>query len=178
MFYRWQSFRQSRVAARNVAAVLAASLLISVSAWVRIPLPFSPVPVTAQTLAILLVGVILGPRHGSWAVLTYLLQGLVGLPVFAGGASGAAVLLGPTGGYLLGFVAAAYVTGWLHQRGYGALALIGGNLVIYLLGVSWLALGVGPTAALSLGFLPFIPGDLIKLGCAALLLRTPIADRS
>ncbi len=177
MFYRWQLLKRNRSLTQDVAAVLAASLLIALSAWLRVTLPFSPVPVTAQTLAVLLAGVVLGPQRGALAVLTYLLQGVVGLPVFAGGTAGLAVLFGPTGGYLLGFVAAASVAGWLHERGYGALALILGNVTIYLMGVSWLALGVGPEAAVSLGLLPFIPGDLVKVCCALILLRAANATR-
>jgi biotin transport system substrate-specific component len=144
---------------------------------VAIPLPFSPVPVTGQTLAVLLVGALLGSRRGSLAVLAYIAQGLAGLPVFAGGALGMARLLGPTGGYLVGFVAAAFLVGLLAERGWDrrvlttAAAMMLGNLVIYAIGALWLAPFVGgPEQALATGVLPFIPGDLVKIAAAALLL--------
>jgi len=161
----------------DAALVLAGSLLIALSAQVAILLPFSPVPVTGQTLAVLLVGALLGSRRGSLAVLTYVLQGLAGLPVFAGGAFGLARLLGPTGGYLVGFVAAAFLVGLLAERGWDrrvsttAAAMTLGNLVIYATGALWLAAFVGGLdQALAMGVAPFIPGDLLKIGAAALLL--------
>ncbi len=83
-----------------------------------IQLPFSPVPITGQTMAVLLVGALLGSRRGALAVLAYIAEGLAGLPVFAGGAAGLARLFGPTGGYLVGFVAAAFLVGWLAERGW------------------------------------------------------------
>jgi biotin transport system substrate-specific component len=156
---------------------LAGSWLIALSAQVAIPLPFSPVPVTGQTLAVLLVGALLGSRRGSLAVLAYIAQGLAGLPVFAGGALGMARLLGPTGGYLVGFAAAAFLVGLLAERGWDrrvlttAAAMILGNLVIYAIGALWLAPFVGGLEqALATGVLPFIPGDLVKIVAAALLL--------
>jgi biotin transport system substrate-specific component len=161
----------------DAALVLAGSLLIALSAQVAVSLPWSPVPVTGQTLAVLLVGALLGSRRGSLAVLTYIAQGLAGLPVFAGGAFGMARLLGPTGGYLVGFVAAAFLVGLLAERGWDrrvlttAAAMTLGNLVIYAVGALWLAPFVGGLdKALALGALPFIPGDLLKIGAAALLL--------
>ena len=161
----------------DAALVLAGSLLIALSAQVAILLPFSPVPVTGQTLAVLLVGALLGSRRGSLAVLTYVVQGLAGLPVFAGGAFGLVRLLGPTGGYLVGFVAAAFLVGLLAERGWDrrvsttAAAMTLGNLVIYATGALWLAAFVGGLdQALALGVAPFIPGDLLKIGAAALLL--------
>ncbi|HHS97272.1 MAG TPA: biotin transporter BioY [Chloroflexi bacterium] len=156
--------------------ILGSSLLIGLGAQVAIPLPFSPVPVTGQTLAVLLTGAMLGSRRGSLAVLFYLAEGLAGLPVFAGGTAGIGHLLGPTGGYLLGFVAAAFVTGWLAERGWDRkwwttlLAMLIGNGVLYAFGLSWLSTFVGGRAAFGLGMLPFIPGDLIKAVVAATLL--------
>ncbi len=161
----------------DVALVLAGSLLIALSAQVAIPLPFSPVPVSGQTFAVLLVAALLGRRRGSLAVLVYIGQGLIGLPVFAGGAFGLARLLGPTGGYLAGFVIAAYVVGLLAERGWDrragttAAAMLVGNLIIYACGVLWLSTfvgGLGP--ALTAGLLPFLAGDVLKIGAAALLL--------
>jgi biotin transport system substrate-specific component len=160
----------------DVAWVMGGSLFIALSAQVAIHLPFSPVPVTGQTLAVILVGMLLGSRRGSLALLTYLAEGLAGLPVFAGGTAGPARLLGPTGGYLVGFIVAAYVTGLLAERGWDRrvgttlLAMLLGNAVLYALGLPWLAAFVGAQRALPLGLYPFIPGDLLKVALAALLL--------
>jgi biotin transport system substrate-specific component len=128
-------------------------------------------------MAVLLVGALLGSRRGSLAVLVYIAQGLAGLPVFAGGAAGPARLLGPTGGYLVGFVLAAYLVGLLAERGWDrrvgttAAAMALGNVVIYAVGALWLAVFVGGLVpALTAGVLPFIPGDLVKIAAAALLL--------
>jgi biotin transport system substrate-specific component len=161
---------------REALLVVGGSLLIALSAQVAIPLPFSPVPVTGQTLAVLLVGALLGCRRGASSLLVYLAEGVVGLPVFAGGGSGLLWLLGPTGGYLVGFIAAAWLVGWLCQRGWdrragtAALAMVLGNAVLYLCGLCWLARFVGTERVLALGLLPFVPGDLIKVALAALAL--------
>lgn len=161
---------------REALLVLGASVLIALAAQVAIPLPFSPVPVTGQTFAVLLVGALLGSRRGALSLLAYLAEGVVGLPVFAGGSGGLVRLLGPTGGYLLGFVASAWVVGWLCEQGWGRrvktalLAMLAGNIVIYLCGLLWLAHFVGGERVLALGLLPFIPGDLFKLLLAVMLL--------
>ncbi len=161
---------------RDGVLVVAGSVLIALAARVALPLPFTPVPVTGQTFAVLLVGALLGSRRGALSVGLYLAEGALGLPVFAGGASGTARLLGPTGGYLLGFVLAAGLVGHLCERGWDrrvsttALAMLVGNVAIYLLGLPWLACFVGPEKALPLGLWPFIPGDLMKIALAAGLL--------
>jgi biotin transport system substrate-specific component len=153
----------------NAILVLGASLLLALSAQVALPLPFSPVPVTGQTLAVLLLGALLGSRRGALSVLAYLAEGAAGLPVFAGGGSGAAWLLGPTGGYLLGFLGAAWTVGWLCEHlGDRSVAgtlviLLVGSAVIYLFGLLGLARFVGADRALALGLLPFVPGDSIKI---------------
>jgi len=160
----------------DVALIFCGSLFIALSAQVAIPLPFSPVPVTGQTLAVLLTGAMLGSRRGSLCVLAYLAEGAFGLRVFAGGAAGLARLAGPTGGYLVGFVAAAYVTGLLAEKGWDRrvgttlLAMLLGNAAIYALGLSWLSAFVGIEQTFPLGFYPFVAGDLLKLALAALLL--------
>ncbi len=165
-----------RTLGRDAALVVAGSLLIALAAQVAIPLPFTPVPVTGQTLAVLLIGALLGSRRGAMSVGLYLAEGALGLPVFAGGASGPARFLGPTGGYLLGFVAAAGVVGYLCERGWdrrvstAALAMLIGNGVIYLFGLPWLAGFVGIEKVLMAGLWPFIPGDLLKVALAAGLL--------
>lgn len=156
--------------------VATGSLFVAVMAQVKIPLPFTPVPLTGQTFAVLLVGAALGSRLGTASLLLYFFQGSLGLPVFAGGASGLAYLTGPTGGYLAGFVAAAYLTGSLAARGLdrcipsALLAFLAGEVVIYLFGVAWLSVYLGIRQALVAGFLPFLIGDAIKLAAAALVL--------
>ena len=161
----------------DAALVLGASLVIALSAQVAIQLPFSPVPITGQTMAVLLVGALLGSRRGALAVLAYIAEGLAGLPVFAGGAAGLTRLFGPTGGYLVGFVAAAFLVGWLAERGWDRrfgttlAAMTLGNLAIYGVGAVWLAVFVGGVSrAWSLGVVPFLPGDAIKIVLAAVLL--------
>lgn len=161
----------------DLALVLTGSLFIAISAQLAVLLPWSPVPVTGQTLAVLLVGALLGSRRGSLAVLTYIAEGALGLPVFAGGAFGLARLWGPTGGYLLGFVLAAALVGWLAEQGWDrrvlttAAAMALGNLVIYVVGVLGLSAFVGGIQpALAAGVAPFIVGDIFKLTLAALLL--------
>lgn len=167
---------RSKALAYDATLVLAGSLFIAVSAQLALRLPFSPVPITGQTLAVLLTGALLGSRRGALSALAYLGEGLAGLPVFAGGAAGAAPLLGPTGGYLAGFVAAAYVTGRLAERGWDrragtvALAMLLGNVLLYAPGLAWLARFVGADKALALGLYPFIAGDLLKIALAASLL--------
>ena len=169
--------------ARNRAGLLydlllpaAGSIFIALFARVAIPLPFSPVPITGQTFAVLLVGALLGSRRGGLAVLLYLLEGAAGLPFFAGGAGGLARLAGPTGGYLIGFVAAAFAVGLLAERGWDrrvwstAAAMFVGNAIIYAFGLLWLGRFVGAGKVFSLGLTPFIPGDLLKLGMAAITL--------
>lgn len=166
----------SRVVA-EVAAVVGGSLLLALCAQIRIPLPFTPVPITGQTFAVLLLPVMLGGWRGPAAVALYLAQGLLGLPFFAGGSAGVAVLAGPTGGYLIGFLLAAVVIALLAggSRARVALALLAGNLVIYLCGVPWLARFVdgGMVAALTLGMTPFLLGDAIKLLAALILAPAP-----
>jgi biotin transport system substrate-specific component len=160
----------------NLALIAAGSVLIALSAQVAIPLPFSPVPVTGQTFAVLLVASLLGRVRGTAAVLAYLAEGAAGLPVFAGAAAGPAKLLGPTGGYLAGFALGAYVCGWLAERGWDrtplktTASMILGNIAIFALALPWLARFVGAANVWALGFWPFIPGDIVKIGLAAALL--------
>ncbi len=161
---------------REITLIVTGTLLITASAQVRIPLPFTPVPITGQTFAVLLVGAGLGATRGVLSVLLYLTQGALGWPVFAGGTGGIMHLLGPTGGYLVGFLAAAWLTGHLAERGWdrhlsrATLAMALGNLVIYALGVLWLARFVGWPAAFWQGALPFLPGDALKIALAAAVL--------
>ncbi|GBC78317.1 Biotin transporter BioY [bacterium HR08] len=162
-------------------AVVSVSLLVALAAQVAIPLPFTPVPITAQTLVVLLGGAVLGARRGMLAMLLYLGYGVSGWPVFAGGRAGVAHLLGPTGGYLWGFVLAASVTGALAERGWdrrwvtavGAMGI--GQVLIYLGGVFGLLRFAPLEQALALGVWPFLPGDALKVLIAAGLL--PLAWR-
>jgi biotin transport system substrate-specific component len=157
----------------DASLIVGASLLVALMAQVSIPLPFSPVPITGQTFAVLLVGAALGARRGAASLLLYLLEGAVGLPIFAGGMAGPAVFLGPTGGYLVGFVAAAWLVGALAGRGLdrrlplSLLAFLAGEIAIFLCGAAVLTFHVGPANALPLGVIPFIPGELIKIALAA-----------
>ena len=160
----------------DIMLIVGGSLLVAGMAQVRIPLPFTPVPITGQTFAVLLVGAVLGFRRGAASLLLYLSLGLVGLPFFAGGASGLAILVGPTGGYLVGFVMAAGLVGLLAARGLdrrvpsALLAFLAGEVVIYLFGVAWLSVFLGIPHAITAGLLPFVLGDVIKLFAAGLTL--------
>ncbi len=160
----------------NLTLVVGGSLLITLSARITFTLPFSPVPITAQTFAVLLVGALLGSVRGSVSMLLYIAQGIAGLPVFAAGGAGVAYFLGPTGGYLLGFVAGAALTGLLAERGWDRhiittlAAMLLGMVAIYAAGLAWLALLLGTESVLALGLYPFLAGEVIKVTAAALLL--------
>ena len=155
--------------------VIAGSLLVGLSAQIRFYLPFSPVPVTAQTFMVLMLGALLGSRRGSLTMLAYIAEGAIGLPVFAGGI-GLQALLGPTGGYLAGFVAAAYLVGWLAEHGWDRrvfttiTAMIAGDTVLLIFGFAWLAVLTDIKTALMTGLIVFIPGDLLKVAIAAAVL--------
>ena len=158
-------------AVTKAALVVFGSLLLAVSAQFKIPL--YPVPVTGQTLVVLLIGMTYGPRLGGITIAAYLFEGAIGLPVFAGGAAGVAVLMGPTAGYLFGFLLAAIAMGYLAERGTGRTvvstiaAMVIGNCVIYLCGALWLANFIGFAQAIAAGVLPFLYGDVLKLVVAA-----------
>jgi biotin transport system substrate-specific component len=153
-------------------AVLVGSAILAVSA--QITVPSIPVPMTMQSLAVLALGVVLGARLGTAAVLLYLAEGASGLPVFAGFSGSLAHLAGPTGGYLMSFVPAAWLAGRLAQAGWGQgllrpfLAYGLGHVVILAMGAAWLATFVGGSQAVALGVVPFIAGSLVKsmLGAA------------
>ncbi len=160
---------------RDIALVIGAAALVGVTAQVAIPLPFTPVPITLQTFAVLLAGAALGPMRGVSSMLVYMAIGMAGVPWFAQQNSGWAF---PTFGYLIGFVLAAGLTGALARRGLdrtviGTIGLMTlGNLVIYAVGVPYLAaaIGVSLTQAIGLGMTPFLPGDALKILLAAGLL--------
>lgn len=159
----------------DVALIIAGSLLIALCAQAKIWLPKNPVPVTGQTFAVLMIAALFGARRGCLTVIAYITAGLAGLPVFALG-GGLAVLRGFTGGYLIGFVAAAYIVGLLAERGWDrqvwttVLAMVVGNIVIYTFGLLWLSCLPGISNVLLVGLYPFIIGDLFKIALAAALL--------
>jgi biotin transport system substrate-specific component len=165
----------------EVALVLGASVLIALAAQIAIPIPFTPVPLTLQPLAVLMVGIALGSRRGASAAALYLIEGFSGLPVFAQGHGGPLWLIGPTAGYLCSYPFAAFVAGWFSERGWGnniARALCGmlvALAVIYAGGWSWLAVLSGPRAAFTMGIVPFVVADIIKVAIGAALL--PYAER-
>lgn len=162
--------------AHDAAAAAVASLFIAVCAQLSIPLPWTPVPLTGQTLGVLYAGVLLGSRRGAAAAALYLLEGAAGLPVFAGGASGAHLFAGPTGGYLLGFPLGAFAAGLLAERGWDRspakafLAMLAGSAPIFVCGLIGLARFVPGEALLASGLWPFLPGDLLKSAVSAGLL--------
>jgi biotin transport system substrate-specific component len=163
---------------RDVLVVVGYAGLVGLSAQLSIRLPFTPVPITGQTFAVLLGGLAVGTRRGAAGMLLYLVLGLVGVPWFAGGDHGMSMLSAPSFGYVIGFVFAACVLGQLARHGFDRhpltviVALVAGNAVIYLFGATWLAwqLHVGASQALSLGVTPFLLGDALKALLAAALL--------
>ena len=155
-------------ALRAIVLVVAGTVLLALSAKIRLPLPY--VPMTLQTLVVLLIGAAYGWRLGVATVIAYLGEGAAGLPVFAGPVGGLAPLIGPTAGYLFGFVAAAFITGWLSERGWDRsvtwlfIAMGIGHIVILAAGFAWLAFGVGLgiEKAWLVGVVPFIAASVIK----------------
>jgi biotin transport system substrate-specific component len=175
----------ARPSERKLAVSYDIALVLAGSAWIAMCTQIAcgqPVPITGQTFAVLLAGALLGPRRGALSVLAYILEGLAGLPVFAQGKAGPLALAGPTGGYLIGFVVAAYVVGVLAQRGWDrrpvttALAMIAGNIVLYSFGLAWLFclshMFARPLSAgiLAVGLYPFLLGDTIKIAVAVAIL--------
>ena len=166
------------MAARRALAVVLGAATVAVAAQVAVPLPFTPVPMTLQPLAVLAVGGVLGARLGAAALVLYLALGALGLPVFTPmGPPGAARLLGPTGGYLLSYPIAAAVTGWLAARHFAPpivrvlLACAAGMVLIHVGGSAQLAILTGDIgAATRVGLVPFLTGDLLKIGIAALVI--------
>lgn len=154
----------------SLALVLVGVGILAVSA--RIQVPFYPVPVTMQTLAVMVIAMAYGSKLGTATLFSYLFAGFIGAPVFAGGA-GFAYMAGPTGGYLAGFLLASVVLGALADRGWTrnwqttAAAMLVGTSIIYLLGIAWLSQLIGLDKAITFGLVPFIYGDILKLVIAA-----------
>jgi biotin transport system substrate-specific component len=165
----------SRTAITQIALVVGGAALVGIAAQIAIPLPFTPVPLTLQTFAVLLVGASLGSLRGALSMVVYLIVGMVGVPWFAEGSSG---FSNASFGYILGFIFAAFIVGRLAERGASTTALrsaglmVVGNLAIYAVGVTWLkfAIDVNWATALSLGVVPFLIGDAVKIALAAGLL--------
>ena len=149
--------------------------LTASGAILTIPLPFSPVPITLQIFFTLMAGIILGSKYGALSQIVYLLMGGIGLPVFAEGAAGFQVLVGPTAGYLWGFVLCAFFVGLVSEKfrswQMNTVAMLCGLIIIYILGVLGLhfVLGLSLIKALQVGIVPFIPGDILKLIAAVLV---------
>jgi len=168
-------------AAIRVASVVLMAALTAAAAQISVPLPFTPVPFTLQPMVVLLGGAALGARLGMASQVLYLAAGIAGLPVFAASPvlpQGALRLLGPTGGYLMSYPFAAFVAGWLAERGFdrryvtSVIAMAAGLVVVFACGVAWLAFfarpaAVGISAALRTGLYPFLPADIVKLFVAA-----------
>ena len=162
----------------DVLLVVAGAALVALAAQVEFHLPFTPVPITGQTFAVLLVGASLGAVRGVASLALYLAVGLLGAPVYAGGEGGWEWMRGATGGYLVGFLVAASVTGWLAEQRWdrrfssAVAALLTGNVVIYLFGFPCLArvADAGFERTLELGLYPFVVGDVLKLYLAGVLL--------
>lgn len=170
----------------NVLLVVAASLVTAAAAQLEIRLPFTPVPITGQTFAVLLCGIVLGARRAFAAQMLYLVEGSAGMPFFSGGAAGALHLLGPSGGYLLSFPFAAALTGVLAEKAWDRkpvtmfLTMLAGSTLIFAVGLAQLSRFVPANQLLSAGLLPFIPGDIVKslLATAALPLAWRLVPRT
>ncbi|MCB1113811.1 MAG: biotin transporter BioY [Chlamydiia bacterium] len=156
--------------------VFSGSVLLALISQVAIPLPFTPVPLSLQTFTIFMLAMTLGSKKGTASVLTYLAQGTIGLPVFAGGLSNPAWIMGPRGGYLIGFALAAWVVGKLYESCSNKslkntlLILFAGEAMILIPGALWLAAFVGYSNAFSLGVAPFLAGGALKIIAASLLI--------
>jgi biotin transporter BioY len=159
-------------------AVLVVGFACLTATFAQVSFWIGPVPVTGQTFAVLLTGALLGSRRGALSQLSYLAVGATGIPYWfaLGGPPGIARLVGPTGGYLIGFVAVAFLVGWLAERGWdrrvwtAALAMLAGETVLYVFGLTWLARFVPAENVLQVGLYPFVIGDLMKVAAAALML--------
>jgi biotin transport system substrate-specific component len=163
---------------RSVGLVVVFSLFIAAAAQFAIHI--GPIPITGQTFAVLLTGALLGSRLGAAAVIAYLIEGAIGLPFFAGGAGGIVRFFGPTGGYLVAFPAAAFITGAFAEHGWdknylrAAAAMAIGSAIIFLGGWAWFSILTNTPAvpAFQIAVLPYLPGDVIKIALGAAVLPT------
>lgn len=169
---------------RNMVYAALMAALTAAGAYIAIPI--GPVPIVLQNLFVMLAGLLLGGRWGLISIAVYLVAGAIGLPVFAGGTGGIAKFVGPTGGYLIGFALAAFLIGLISEKGKGKvvidiLAMLLGTLLIYAIGVTWLKVvtGMDFAKAMSVGMLPFLIGDALKIAAAIPIARAvrPIIHR-
>ena len=157
----------------RVFLVLSFALMTALGAYIRVPLPFTPVPITLQTFFVVLSGAFLGKKLGVASQISYIVFGALGIPVFQGYASGILHLAGPTGGYILGFIVSAFIVGILTEKNRSFsrifVSMLIGLLTIYFFGILWLVIGfrLSILNALFLGMLPFIPGAIAKLVAAS-----------
>ena len=167
---------QERSMSLKVLAIIIGSIVLSASSYIQVPM--IPVPMTMQTFAVTLIGALYGWRLGAVAIMAWLIEGAMGLPVLAGGAAGVQHFLGKTGGYLFAFPAAGALAGWLAERGWNGhrpvmafWAMLAGNGLCLVLGASWLAAMIGWQAAIAFGVTPFVLGGLLKSILAAAILK-------
>jgi biotin transport system substrate-specific component len=166
-----------------ILAVACAVIFTTLGAYVYIPLFFTPVPITLQTFFVFLSAAVLGKRLGTISQLAYIIFGAIGLPVFLSGSFGLMYISGPTGGYIIGFIFAAYVIGKMLQNSLSFISLISAlvcaEIIILSMGAAWLCIGLrfSPIQAFYLGLLPFIPGDMVKIIAAAIIVK-PYLKRS
>jgi biotin transport system substrate-specific component len=162
----------------DAVLVVGGALFVALFAQISIPLPFTPVPITGQTFAVLLVGGALGSLCGLASMSLYMLMGIVGLPVYANQAHGFEIIKGATGGYIVGFLVAGLLVGYLADRGWdqkfstSGTMMLTGNVIIFLVGLIWLqqVLHTSLADTLKFGLYPFVPGEIVKLYLAAALL--------
>ena len=166
---------KSKSLTTNIVIALSCSIFLALLARLSMPVPFSPVPITGQTFGILFLGTVLGSRLGVLSVIAYISEGLVGFPVFAGGTAGFLYLLGPTGGYLIGFIPAVYLVGYLSEKRWTnkftatIITMIFGTSIIFIFGISWLAITAGFGTALSIGLYPYLLGAAVKIILASVI---------
>lgn len=157
-------------------SIVGGSLFIALMSQITIPLWFTPVPLTMQSFAIFMLAALLGGKKAAFAVMAYLAEGALGLPFYAGAKAGFLVLVGPTGGYLFGFIACAFIAGTLLEKGWvnhfltTIFALLLGCLSLFAIGCAWLSLYVGFEKSLTLGVFPFLLGDMLKVSISALMI--------
>lgn len=168
---------------KDIIRISMFAAITAILAWIPpIPIPISPVPITFQVLGVLLAGAILGKRNGALSMIVYIALGAIGIPVFAGGNAGLGVLVGPTGGYIIGFVLAAYLIGWIlekfpqKQNKHYALAMSAAILAIYLPGTIQLSIVTGMSfmKAFSVGSVPYIPLDIVKAVIATVVAKPTV----
>lgn len=173
---------KSRVAIELIVACLG-SCFLALMSQAAIPLSITPIPVTMQTLAVFLLGGVLGSRRAVYSVLAYLIQGCCGLPVFAGGVANPLWILGPQAGFLVSFTAAAYLIGKMIEKNphghilYMLFSITMGQLMIFAIGIAWLSMFIGPSKALMFGFFPFLTGAALKIMTASVAIRLYLAAR-